>query len=583
MLILISLLTAVPLFAQADNSNEDNAEIQIERYIQKRFGGDTKVLFFDKITENRKQKLMLDFQRIVSESKNPIDFSKVASIYFASGDGSRLSSSTNTYQIKLDLEGDPAGWLIALSQDPSQEALFINYVKRKTSHSTIAIRKLAPEIATVHEAAEKFLCAQTDIRTIANQTAQEFMKDLFSLHAVSIEKTFYQKSGSGDPKMKVKAIFKGQSVYVVDFDISYGNNHDFANRYNHFTYASFEIFRGEDLETLSSISSSSVSGIGCDVGEIHWNVFENEKMVKRMRAQSPYWRVDSELILNPDPSPLYPSRPSNIATLPLIAIIDSGVDYNHLKLMDLVRVNEGMFNAKYANRISFDKLERYKKSFGWDFNEDDELPYPYAESLSLKGFIHHGTHVSGIASGDYFPLLPVRYKSGKRMLDAIHYASFKGAKIINLSLGSYEYDDWKYLQEAIRMYPEILFVAAAGNEAVNIDQKPSYPAAFEEPNLLVVAAVNGKGQLASFSNWGAKRVHVAAEGVDIESYKAGGGTIVYSGTSMATPYVSYLAAQILERNNRLAPSDVIKDLERLCMPSADLQSKVRCGGFISKK
>jgi hypothetical protein len=379
-----------------------------------------------------------------------------------------------------------------------------------------------------------------------------------------------------------RLLFKGQDTYVVNFDISYSLNPNFANRYNRFTYASFEILKVINLDKQISLASTTFSGRGCKAHQTHWNIFEQGKSVKRVRSQSPNWKIDAELILNPPLMPTVSYHPT-LAQRPLIAIIDSGVDYNHEKLKSVYGINKDRYNSKYVDKIRPDRLEKYIESIGWDFKDDDELPYPYAESLNLKDFIHHGTHVSGIASGDYFPLLPIRYESGPRMLDAIHYAVFKGAKIINMSLGSYNYNEWKYVQQASRIYREVLFVAAAGNESSDIDQKPSYPAAFQEPNLITVAAVNHDGQLANFSNWGLKRVHVATEGVDVESYKVGGGTVKYSGTSMAAPYISYRAAKILERRSNLTPEEIINEIMNLCTPTPNLKTKVLCGGWIPKK
>ncbi|MBK7368955.1 MAG: S8 family serine peptidase [Candidatus Eisenbacteria bacterium] len=79
----------------------------------------------------------------------------------------------------------------------------------------------------------------------------------------------------------------------------------------------------------------------------------------------------------------------------------------------------------------------------------------------------------------------------------------------------------------------ILFVAAAGNSGLDNDAMPQYPSSLDLPNVIAVAATDRDDQLASFSNWGATSVDVAAPGVDIYSTWPGGAYRLLSGTSMA--------------------------------------------------
>ena len=115
--------------------------------------------------------------------------------------------------------------------------------------------------------------------------------------------------------------------------------------------------------------------------------------------------------------------------------------------------------------------------------------------------------------------------------DAEDRAADLGARVINLSLGS----DGPSLAEraVIRAHPGVLFVAAAGNQSRDDDARPTYPCAYDEPNVLCVGAEARAGGLASFSNWGARSVDLLAPGEHIASTWTGGAYRYADGTSMA--------------------------------------------------
>jgi subtilisin family serine protease len=101
----------------------------------------------------------------------------------------------------------------------------------------------------------------------------------------------------------------------------------------------------------------------------------------------------------------------------------------------------------------------------------------------------------------------------------------------------------------------ILFVAAAGGSGSNNDLTPAFPASYDVPNVVAVAATDRQDRLAGFSNWGPTSVDIAAPGVDILS-TVRGGYQVYSGTSMSTPIVAGVAALVLAVDGSLDTAEV---------------------------
>ena len=186
----------------------------------------------------------------------------------------------------------------------------------------------------------------------------------------------------------------------------------------------------------------------------------------------------------------------------------------------------------------------------------------------------HGTHVAGIIgargnndrgiSGLCWKVKMVNV----RILDAegrgyvaqqvagIDYALRAGAKIINCSFGGP--DSSPAMQDAIAQAHKqgALIVAAAGNDGVDADQKPFYPAAYPDSNVLSVAATDDRDKLASFSNYGAKTVDLAAPGDAIGSTYLKSDYRYMSGTSMAAPYVAAAAAMLREHKSSWDAGDI---------------------------
>lgn len=234
---------------------------------------------------------------------------------------------------------------------------------------------------------------------------------------------------------------------------------------------------------------------------------------------------------------------------------------------------------------------------------------PFLEGLRQYISYAHGTHVGGIAvaenpavrilvarfTEDYqmVPQLPTveLLEAWARMFrDNVDYFRDHGVRVVNMS--------WRFrpqdlegdleknnaggtpeerkmlaqrlfdiaadaLREAIAGAPDILFVAAAGNEDEDNRFVESAPASFELPNLITAAAVDRAGDEAAFTSYG--KAEVFANGYEVESYLPGGERSALSGTSMAAPQVVNLAAKLLA----VYPDLTVSQLRELILEGTD--------------
>ena len=207
----------------------------------------------------------------------------------------------------------------------------------------------------------------------------------------------------------------------------------------------------------------------------------------------------------------------------------------------------------------------------------------------------HGTHVAGIigARGNNDRGIAGLCWSVKivavRVLDAdgrgtwsqeiagIDYAIAAGAKVINASFGGPTGSE--LVREAIQRAKSkgVLLVAAAGNDGVNDDATPAFPAAYPDSNILSVAATNSKDKLASFSNYGAKTVDLAAPGDRIASTFWHSDYAYMSGTSMAAPYVAAAAAMLRKQHSSWSLGDISSRLRKKGNALKSLKGKTASG------
>jgi uncharacterized repeat protein (TIGR01451 family) len=128
---------------------------------------------------------------------------------------------------------------------------------------------------------------------------------------------------------------------------------------------------------------------------------------------------------------------------------------------------------------------------------------------------------------------------------------------------------------------DILFVAAAGNDSANNDTYQHYPASYATQNMIAVAATDNRDALAYFSDYGPNTVHLGAPGVNVLSCAPGGTYQTLSGTSMATPHVSGVAALVLAKTPGLTTAQVKSAILDNTDPISSLSGKTVTGGRLN--
>lgn len=268
---------------------------------------------------------------------------------------------------------------------------------------------------------------------------------------------------------------------------------------------------------------------------------------------------------------------------PLIAILDSGADYNHPDLKANIAVN----TAEKADGRDTDGNGVVDDIFGFNAFEG------HGDPMDGMG---HGTHVTGTiaAVGNNgegsvgvnweAQVLPVKifHDRGLTTTDAIlrgiSYAQSRGAVITSNSWGGPSYS--QAIHDAFAANPA-LHIAAAGNDSKNTDEKASFPANYDLPNMISVGASNRQDAPSWFTNHGRKTVDLFAPGEEIYSTLPGGGYGSKSGTSMATPHVTGVAGLVMEEYPELTTAELKDRLLYSTDPTESVSSLSVTGGRLN--
>jgi subtilisin family serine protease len=288
----------------------------------------------------------------------------------------------------------------------------------------------------------------------------------------------------------------------------------------------------------------------------------------------------------------------------IIGIADTGIYFSHPDLAGNAYTNPGESGGGKASNGIDDDGNGYVDDFrGYDFFAGDNDAFPANPPAPLD---RHGTLVASTAGAQgnnsvgvtgvsqEVSLLPLRVGdaasgpvSANQVL-AFRYAGKLGAEVVNLSGGGGAYS--QAVRDAIRAAPNTLFVFAAGNGGSdhigdNADNSPHYPCNLAEPNVVCLAATDQDDKLATFSNYGANSIDLAAPGVNI--FAANIGTDVANsyefvdGTSFAAPMAAGAAAVYRSRYPKATAAQTATALRKGVDKLPSLSGVVKTGGRLN--
>ncbi len=248
----------------------------------------------------------------------------------------------------------------------------------------------------------------------------------------------------------------------------------------------------------------------------------------------------------------------------IVAVIDTGIDFAH-PVFTQTGVIYTNTRETAANNLDDDGNGFIDDVHGWNFVNGNNNPQDDAG---------HGSHVSGIILGvsqnilgnnlaaASIRIMPLKFLdssgsgSTSDAVQAIYYAANNGAQVMNNSWGGGGFSNSLLDAIAYAYQKRVLFVAAAGNASTNNDSAPTYPANYNVPNVISVAATSDQDGLAGFSNYGVQTVHMGSPGVSIYSTLPRSSMGRESGTSMATPFITGIAALMFREQPTLSAYQV---------------------------
>lgn len=288
----------------------------------------------------------------------------------------------------------------------------------------------------------------------------------------------------------------------------------------------------------------------------------------------------------------------------LIAVIDSGIDFNHPDFENNIWTNAGEMGTdtlgrdKRSNGIDDDGNGMTDDWHGWNVIErNGNVTDEDGHGTVCAGTIGAtGNNAIGISGVDWrVKIIPVKVTAQGYQLWATDYwimqglsrAYDNGARIFSISWVSGGQGDG-YVNDFIQEYNDALFICAAGNidehyPQPNNDITPLYPANYIYGNVISVAASDENDNLSAFSHYGIISVDLAAPGENIVLPHMGGGYEYTGGTSIAAPMVAGVAGLIKAINPSATPIQIKNAILNNVDTKSSLTGKVNTSGRLNAK
>ena len=580
-----------------------------------------------------------NLKKALKKTKNIKNFVNLSGIYITKKENSRIYTDEEETIPVFSIDEPIESWMILLSEKPDEEPRLKKYWADKKAALDKKLKERFGEQFILHEAGRKILCEHEGI----SSNAREIKKMATDLTGKSVKNVYFEKynydiDGTYFRVAEIKLSSPSQEIILIGtfynkedekqysyVEINKGDNWSiYRSRLNislfdkncHFTRAEINerdkydpqnhLLKVHYLDVNGDIEHTALANPPVkSLEEIYGDCANSDELIKLIKEIEERKRI-------------------------LVTVLDRGFNPDNLNLAYAIhRPNKIMLDQlrklKEDRRLAYEELEKLSESGKQNKekellakisslsdaikNKKEEMEYSilfwnsnnsgtYSNILDLSydfrraDDINHGTLVAGVivAESNQIALLPISAALVGGMYTAIQHAYDKGSRLTNISLGITS-DDTSLnspigmtnfgFSRAVTIHKDMLFVISAGNESLDVDGNPLLLFS-KRPNVLLVAATDQGGKLADFSNFGSTSVGVAAPGVDIPIIGGNNVRNIASGTSLAAPFVTNIAAKIKLINPKLTPEEIIKIIMDTVDKKPGLEGKIQSGGIVNK-